>query len=85
MEWELPQLRKSSSDRVLVGICGGLGEYTPVPALVWRIAFVILALSGGAGCLVYLLMWWLMPAAGSTGASAGREWSLHALRRSANA
>src|SRR5688572_26192929 len=42
MDWELQQLRKSSTDRMLVGICGGLGEYTPVPALAWRIAFVIL-------------------------------------------
>jgi phage shock protein PspC (stress-responsive transcriptional regulator) len=82
MDWHLQQLRKSSTDRVLVGICGGLGEYTPVPAVVWRIAFVILALSGGAGCLVYLLMWWLMPSAGSSGAVAGSEWNLHALRRS---
>lgn len=82
MTWQLQQLRKSPTDRVLVGVCGGLGEYTPVPALVWRIAFVILTLSGGAGLLVYLLMWWLMPADNSAGASAAREWNLHALRRS---
>lgn len=82
MNWQLQQLRKSSADRVLAGVCGGLGEYTPVPALVWRIAFVILTLSGGAGLLVYLLMWWLMPAANSAGATAGSGWTLHALRRS---
>jgi phage shock protein PspC (stress-responsive transcriptional regulator) len=83
MNWQLQQLRKSSTDRVFVGVCGGLGEYTPVPALVWRIAFVVLALSGGVGLLVYLLSWWLMPAANSTGATAGSEWNLPALRRSA--
>lgn len=83
MDWKLQQLRKSATDRQLDGVCGGLGEYTPVPALVWRVAFVILALSGGAGCVAYVLMWWLMPKATSTGATAGTEWNLHALRRSA--
>jgi phage shock protein PspC (stress-responsive transcriptional regulator) len=82
MAWELQKLRKSSSDRVFTGICGGLGEYTPVPTVAWRIAFVILTISGGVGALVYLLMWWLMPSADSTGATAGHEWNLQALRRS---
>ena len=81
MNWDLQQLRKSATDQKLDGICGGLGEHTPVPALVWRVAFVILAVCGGAGLLVYLLMWWLMPAADSTGAAAGSAWNLHALRR----
>lgn len=82
MDWQLQQLRKSDTDRVLAGICGGLGEYTPVPALVWRVIFVLATLSGGAGVIVYVLMWWLMPAAGGTGATAGSAWNLNALRRS---
>src|SRR5688572_6932038 len=82
MGWELQQLRKSSRDRLLVGICGGLAEHTPVPAIAWRVAFVIATLCGGAGLLVYLLMWWLMPAADSTGARAGTAWNLQSLRRS---
>lgn len=83
MDWKLQQLRKSATDRLLVGVCGGLGEYTPVPALVWRVVFVLTTLSGGAGLIVYLVMWWLMPAEDSTGATAGNTWNLHALRRSA--
>ncbi|MFD0738455.1 PspC domain-containing protein [Lysobacter koreensis] len=82
MNWNMQQLRKSSTDRQLDGICGGLGEHTPVPALVWRVAFVVLAVCGGAGLLVYALLWWLMPSADSSGATAGSEWNLHALRRS---
>ncbi len=83
MDWKLQELRKSSNDRVIDGICGGLGAYTPVPSVVWRVIFVLTALSGGAGLIAYLLMWWLMPAAGSTGAHAGPDWNLAALRRSA--
>jgi phage shock protein PspC (stress-responsive transcriptional regulator) len=82
MDWQLQQLRKSDTDRILAGICGGLGEYTPVPTLVWRVIFVLATLSGGAGVIAYLLMWWLMPAANSTGATAGKAWNLHALHRS---
>lgn len=82
MDWKLQQLRKSASDRVLDGICGGLGEYTPVPASVWRVLFVLTAIFGCAGIVAYVLLWWLMPAAGSEGATAGATWNLQGLRRS---
>lgn len=83
MDWKLQQLRKSTNDRVLDGICGGLGEYTPVPALIWRVLFVLTAVFGGAGLVAYVLLWWLMPTADSAGASSGTTWNLQGLRRSA--
>jgi hypothetical protein len=43
-------------------VSGGLAEYTGIDALLWRVGFVALALAGGAGVLVYLLLWLLMPA-----------------------
>jgi len=43
-------------------VSGGLAEYTGVDALLWRVGFVALALAGGAGFVVYLLLWLLMPA-----------------------
>ena len=83
MDWNLQQLRKSTNDRVLDGICGGLGEHTPVPAAVWRVLFILTAVFGCAGLVAYVLLWWLMPAANSQGATAGSTWNLHELRRSA--
>jgi phage shock protein PspC (stress-responsive transcriptional regulator) len=83
MDWKLQQLRKSANDRVLGGICGGLGEYTPVPALIWRVLFVLTAIFGGAGLVAYVVLWCLMPTADSAGASAGTTWNLQGLRRSA--
>jgi len=56
-----PQLRRSRSDKILGGVSGGLAEYTGVDALLWRVGFVALALAGGAGVVVYLLLWLLMP------------------------
>lgn len=56
------QLRRSRTDKILGGVSGGLAEYTGVDPLLWRVGFVALALAGGAGFAVYLLLWLLMPA-----------------------
>ena len=56
-----PPLRRSVTDKMLGGVCGGLAEHTGIDSLVWRVGFVALALAGGAGFLVYLLLWVLMP------------------------
>ena len=47
---------------MLGGVGGGLAEYSGIDALLWRVGFVALALAGGTGILVYLLLWLLMPA-----------------------
>lgn len=57
-----PQLRRSRGDKVIGGVGGGLAEYSGIDALLWRVGFVALALAGGTGLLVYLLLWLLMPA-----------------------
>src|SRR4051812_24277751 len=57
-----PQLRRSRTDKILGGVSGGLAEYSGIDALLWRVGFVALALAGGTGVLVYLLLWLLMPA-----------------------
>jgi phage shock protein PspC (stress-responsive transcriptional regulator) len=57
-----PQLRRSRTDKILGGVGGGLAEYSGVDALLWRVGFVALALAGGTGIVVYLLLWLLMPA-----------------------
>jgi phage shock protein PspC (stress-responsive transcriptional regulator) len=58
-----PQLRRSRTDKILGGVSGGLAEYSGIDALLWRVGFVALALAGGTGIIVYLLLWLLMPAA----------------------
>ena len=54
-------LRRSRTDRWLGGVCGGLAQTTGVAAWLWRLAFVLFALCGGAGGFVYLLLWLLVP------------------------
>ena len=71
-----PQLRRSRTDKILGGVCGGIADYTGIDALLWRVGFVALALAGGTGIVVYLLLWLLMPAGPATyayGAPAERQ------------
>ena len=56
------QLRRSRDDKVIGGVAGGLAQYSGIDALLWRVGFVALAVAGGTGLLVYLLLWLLMPA-----------------------
>jgi len=54
-------LRRSRSDRVIAGVCGGLGRYLGVDAVLIRIAALVLIFAGGAGLLLYLIGWIAIP------------------------
>ena len=58
-----PELRRSGTDRMLGGVCGGLAEYSGIDAVLWRVGAVGLTVAGGAGIVVYLLLLVLMPSA----------------------
>ena len=58
---DLRFLRRSSDDRMIAGVCGGLGRYTSVDPVVFRISFAVLAVFGGAGLVLYALGWLLVP------------------------
>jgi phage shock protein C len=60
-ETTVVRLRRSRDDKVAAGVCGGLGTYFGVDAIWFRLAFVVLAIGGGSGILIYLLAWLLMP------------------------
>jgi phage shock protein C len=60
LHW-LHALRRSRTDRWLGGICGGLASTTGLPAWVWRLIFLSLAVCGGTGLMFYLLCWILVP------------------------
>jgi phage shock protein PspC (stress-responsive transcriptional regulator) len=64
------RLHLSNSDRKVLGVCGGLGEWLEVDPVFFRVAFILLALAGGLGILVYLVLWFLIPhASAGPGAS----------------
>ncbi|HKO22351.1 MAG TPA: PspC domain-containing protein [Candidatus Eisenbacteria bacterium] len=57
-----------SSNKMIAGVCGGIGEYFGWPADRVRIAYVILSILSAAfpGILVYLLLWLVMPGPSGT-------------------
>jgi phage shock protein C len=53
--------RRSRTDRVLGGVCGGMARATGVESWVWRLLFAVLFIFAGAGLLVYVLLWIFVP------------------------
>ena len=57
----LNQFSRSGHDRKIGGVCGGLGESTPIPSWCWRIVFVVLVPLYGSSVFAYLLLWIFAP------------------------
>ena len=55
------KLYRSKTDRIIFGVCGGLGEYFEIDSLVVRILFLLLTLTGGAGIVLYLILAVIIP------------------------
>ncbi|MEV6845551.1 PspC domain-containing protein [Actinoplanes sp. NPDC051411] len=56
------QLRRPLDDRIVAGVCSGLGRYFGVDPVLVRVGFAIFAAATwGAALLAYPLMWFLMP------------------------
>ena len=58
------RLRRRTSDRVLGGVAGGLGDYLNVDPVLLRAGFAGLMIFGGAGLVLYGVGWLLIPAQG---------------------
>jgi phage shock protein C len=58
---EPKRLYRSLTDRKFAGVAGGLAEYFVMDPLLIRLAFVILAISGGVGVPVYIILWIVTP------------------------
>jgi phage shock protein PspC (stress-responsive transcriptional regulator) len=61
------RLYRSRSDRMLAGVCGGLAEYFGIDAVIVRVIAVALIFAGGAGALLYVAAWLLVPEDGHEG------------------
>ena len=56
------RIKRSRQDRVIGGVCGGLGRYFNTDPIFFRIGAIALTFLGGAGLLLYLAALLLMPA-----------------------
>lgn len=55
------RLYKSEDNRILCGVCGGVGEYLGVDPTLVRLVWVLITLAAGAGLLLYIIAAIIMP------------------------
>ena len=55
------QLRRSTDDKMLAGVAGGIARYLNVDVTVVRVIFAVLALLNGVGLALYVAAWLLIP------------------------
>ncbi|WP_020578574.1 PspC domain-containing protein [Actinopolymorpha alba] len=55
------KLVRTKNDRMIAGVCGGIARYANVDPVIIRLAMVALVIFGGAGALIYLAGWIIIP------------------------
>lgn len=55
------RLYKSSTDKMVCGVCGGIANYFDVDPTVIRLIWVIFTLAGGSGLIAYIIAAIIMP------------------------
>lgn len=74
---EVRKLQRSQSDRMIAGVSGGLARYFEIHPAVFRVGFVVLTLLGGAGILIYVAAWLVIPEEGAEDSIAAAELKKH--------
>ena len=54
-------LSRSKRDKLIGGVCGGLASYFNIDPIIVRIALILITMAWGAGIIVYLLLWAILP------------------------
>ena len=55
------KLYKSNTNKVIDGVCGGIGEYFNIDPTLVRLAWVVFCALGGSGLLAYIIMALIIP------------------------
>jgi phage shock protein C len=55
------KLYRSRTNRQVAGVCGGLAQRFNVDAILIRVVFLLLGLLGGAGIVLYIALWIIVP------------------------
>lgn len=61
------RLFRSSNDRLLAGVCGGIASYFNIDPSIVRLVFIAVGVFGGGGVLAYLLLWIVLPSESQKG------------------
>lgn len=55
------RIYRSKSNRIIGGVCSGLGNYLNLDPVLVRIIFVVLTIFAGGGVLIYIILWIVIP------------------------
>jgi phage shock protein PspC (stress-responsive transcriptional regulator) len=55
------KLYRSETNKVIAGVCGGLGEYFDIDPVILRIILVLITIFGGSGLIIYFVLWIVVP------------------------
>jgi len=58
---EIKKVYRSKKNKMIAGVCGGLGEYFKVDPTIIRIIFVSAILAGTVGFIAYIICWLIIP------------------------
>lgn len=59
---EHQRLFRNKKDLWIGGVAGGLSEYFKIDPIIIRMVFIVLALAGGGGVIIYIILWAILPA-----------------------
>ena len=60
------RMYRDPDDRIIGGVCSGMAAYWHIDPWIVRVIFIVLALPGGLGILIYLVLWIVLPEARTT-------------------
>ncbi|HHX94452.1 MAG TPA: PspC domain-containing protein [Clostridia bacterium] len=55
------KLYRSRSNRMIAGVCGGIGEYLDIDPTLVRLILIVLVFLGLSGVLAYIIAWIVIP------------------------
>lgn len=68
------RLMRSSTDKVIAGVCGGLAHYFGIDPVIVRLIMVALVFAGGVSILIYPILWLVMPTNATQQYTIGQGW-----------
>ncbi|MEM5878793.1 MAG: PspC domain-containing protein [Candidatus Aenigmatarchaeota archaeon] len=61
MSKKVKRLYRSKNDKVLGGVCAGIGEYFNVDPVIVRLLWILLTFFWGTGLILYIIAWIIIP------------------------
>ncbi|MEM7825225.1 MAG: PspC domain-containing protein [Candidatus Aenigmatarchaeota archaeon] len=58
---KIKKLYRSRKNRIIAGVCGGLGEYFEIDPVLVRLLWILFTAAFGSGILAYIIAWIIIP------------------------